>query len=161
MIRLDSFREVTMRRRLTLLAALLLMPRTLHAEGGRFEKTIPFPRGTEATLDWAHDKCTVRDVQVRNYPDREDIEKARQKEHDDKSWLWWEFHLDNRGSRECKVRLWVEILDSKGEIVKASDRSGTVDPGKIDDTIRISTRMRTIDIADSPKVRLRAEIVPK
>jgi hypothetical protein len=150
-----------MRGRLTLIAAFLLATAALAAEAGRFEKTIPFPRGTEATLDWTHQKCTVRSVQVRNYPDREDIEKAREKDHDDKSWLWWEFHLDNRGSGECKVRLWVEILDAKGDVVKASDRSGTVDAGKIDDTMRTSTRMRTIDVADSPKVRVRAEIVPK
>ena len=160
MIRFPILSEVTMRGRLTL-PATLLMAAGLAAGDGRFEKTIPFPRGTEADLDWSYQKCTVRSVQVRNYPDRDDIEKARTKEHDDKSWLWWEFHVDNRGSRDCNVKLWVEILDAKGEVVKASDRSGTVDAGKIDDSMRLSTRMRTIDIADSPKVRVRAEIVPK
>jgi hypothetical protein len=161
MIRFPSIGEVTMRRRLTLVAALLLLPPVLAAEDGRFEKTIPFPRGTEATLDWTYQKCTIRSVEVRNYPDREDIEKARDKDHDDNSWLWWEFNLDNRGSQDCKVRLRVEVLDSKGDVVKSSDRSGTVDAGKIDDDIRVSTRMRTIAIADSPKVRVRAEILPK
>jgi len=165
MIRSGAKREVIMHGRLTLATTLctafLLLPRILPAESGRFEKTVPFPRGTEAALDWTHQKCTVRSVQVRNYPDRDDIQKARTKDHDDKSWLWWEFHLDNRGSSECKVRLWVEVLDARGDVLKASDRSGTVDAGKIDDSIRVSTRMRTIDIADSPRVRVRAEIVPK
>lgn len=150
-----------MRGRPILLAALLLMPFGLVAEDGRFEKAMPFPRGTDTRLDWNHEKCAIRDVEVRNYPDREDIEKARAKDHDDKSWLWWEFHVDNRGATDCKVRLWVEVLDAKGDVVKASDRSGTVDAGKTDDSIRVSTRMRTIDIADSPRVRVRAEIVPK
>ena len=150
-----------MRRRPLLLVTLLLMSAVLAAQDGRFEKTIPFPRGTQAKLDWTHQKCTVSSVEVRNYPDREDVEKARDKDHDDHSWLWWEFHVDNRGSTEARVKLWVEILDAKGEVVKASDRSGTVDAGKIDDSIRVSTRLRTLDIADSPKVRLRAEIVPK
>lgn len=150
-----------MRNRWALVAAFLLVSLALPAENGRFEKTIAFPRGTEATLDWTYQKCTVRTVEVRNYPDREDIEKARDKDHDDNSWLWWEFHVDNRGSSECKVRLWVEVLDAKGNVLKASDRSGTVDAGKIDDSIRVSTRMRTLDIADSPKVRIKAEILSK
>lgn len=150
-----------MRNRWALMAAVLLIAPALPAEDGRFEKTIPFPRGTEAKLDWTYDKVTIRSVEVRNYPDREDIEKARDKDHDDHSWLWWEFHADNRGSREAKVKLWVEILDAKGNVVKASDRSGSVDAGKIDDSIRVSTRLRTLDIADAPKVRIKAEILPK
>jgi hypothetical protein len=150
-----------MRNRWALMAAVLLIARAVPAEDGRFEKTLPFPRGTEAKLDWTYDKVTIRSVEVRNYPDREDIEKARDKDHDDHSWLWWEFHADNRGSREAKVKLWVEILDAKGNVVKASDRSGSVDAGKIDDSIRVSTRLRTLDIADAPKVRIKAEILPK
>jgi hypothetical protein len=45
--------------------------------------------------------------------------------------------------------------------VKSSDKSDTVDPGKVDENIRISTRMRTLEIADSPKVTIRARIEPK
>lgn len=150
-----------MRNRVLVLAILLLLPRSVPAEDGRFEKTIPFPRGTDVKLDWTNQKVTISSVECRNYPDRDDIEKARDKEHDDKSWLWWEFHVDNRGSSDAKVRFWVEILDAKGEVVKASDRSGSIDAGKIDDSFRVSTRLRTLDIADAPKVRIRAEIIPK
>jgi len=149
-----------MRNRWAILAAFLLASSAL-AENGRFEKTISFPRGTDATLDFVYQKVTVREVQCRNYPDREDVEKARTKDHDDHSWLWWEFHVDNRGSADAKVHLWVEILDAKGNVVKSSDRSGDVDAGKIDDSIRVSTRLRTIDIADSPKVRIKVQILPK
>jgi hypothetical protein len=93
-------------------------------------------------------------------PDRDDIEKARRSDPDDKSWLWWEFSVANRGPSKCKVKLWVEILDKSGQVVKAGDRSGSVDPQETDD-IRLSTRMRTLDAADAPKVRVRAEIIPK
>jgi hypothetical protein len=149
-----------MRNGCSILAAILLASSAL-AENGRFEKTIAFPRGTNATLDFNYQKVTVREVQCRNYPDREDVEKAKTKDHDDHSWLWWEFHVDNRGPTEAKVHLWVEILDAKGNVVKASDRSGSVDAGQVDDSIRVSTRLRTIDIADSPKVRIKAEILTK
>jgi hypothetical protein len=150
-----------MRKRFLAAAALLSLAAASRAQDGRFDKTIPFPRHGDAVLDFTYQKCTVRAVQVRNFPDADDIEKARTKDHDDHSWLWWEFHVDNRGARDCKVHLWVEVLDKNGKVLKDGDRSGTVDAGQIDDAIRLSTRMRTLDAADSPKVRVRAEIVPK
>ena len=152
-----------MRKRWAIAAAFLLAaaPAILPAENGRFEKTINFPRGTDAKLDFSYEKVTIREVQCRNYPDAEDVEKARTKDHDDHSWLWWEFHADNRGNREAKIHFSVEILDAKGTVIKSSDRSGTIDAGKIDDSFRVSTRLRTIDIADAPKVRIKAEILLK
>lgn len=152
-----------MKGRFLLAAALLSAAAAVGARGedGRFEKTIPFPRSTDAPLGWTYQKCTIRSVEVRNYPSAEDIEKARAKDPDDHSWLWWEFRVDNRGSRDCKVRLWIEILDKSGKVIKDGERSGSVEAGKIDESIRLSARMRTLDAADAPKVRLRAEIVPK
>jgi len=150
-----------MNRRFLAPAVLFFAAAAALAQDGRFEKTIPFPRSRDAQLDWTFQKCTIRSVEVRNYPSSEDIDKARSKDPNDHSWLWWEFHLDNRGSRDCKVRLWVEILDKTGKVLKDGDRSGSVDAGKIDDSIRLSTRMLTLDAADAPKVRVRAEIVPK
>src|SRR5262249_1943708 len=152
-----------MRKRWAIPAAFLLgaVAAALLAENGRFEKTIAFPRGTDAKLDFTYEKVTVSAVQCRNCPDAEDVEKARTKDHDDHSWLWWEFHADNRGNREAKIHFWVEILDAKGTVIKSSDRSGTIDAGKIDDSFRVSTRLKTIDIADAPKVRIKAEILPK
>jgi hypothetical protein len=150
-----------MKGRFLVAAAILLAAAAARAEDGHFEKTIPFPRRGEATLGWTYQKCTIQGVEVRNYPSSEDIEKARSKDPDDHSWLWWEFRVDNRGSRDCKVRLWIEILDKNGKVLKDGDRSGSVDAGKIDDSIRVSARMRTIDAAEAPKVRVRAEIIPK
>lgn len=131
------------------------------AEDGRFDKTIPFPRSGEAKLDWKYDTVTIRSVEVRNYPNDEDIEKARSKDPKDHSWLWWEFRVDNRGPKEYKLRLWVDVLDKDGKVLKSDDRSASADAGKIDDSIRVSGRILTLQAADAPKVRLRAEIVPK
>jgi hypothetical protein len=138
----------------------LLAAAALAAQDGRFEKTIPFPRHGDARLDWTYGKCTVRSVQVRNYPEREDIEKARHSDPEDKSWLWWEFSIDNRSPGECKVKLWVEVLDKNGRVLKADDRSASVDAFESDE-VRVSGRLRTLDAADAPKVRLRADIIPK
>ncbi len=149
-----------MRKTLLSLSALLLASAVLRAEDGRFDKTVAFPRSGDVRLDWEYAKCTIRAVQVRNMPDRDDIEKARTKEPDDKSWLWWEFSVDNRSPAKCKIKLWVEILDKSGQVIKAGDRSTNVGAHSAD-KVRVSTRVRTVEAADAPRVRLRAAIVPK
>jgi hypothetical protein len=145
-------------RRRAWLALALSAPALLAAS--RFEKTIPVPRREEARLGWSAGGCSVKSVSLQNYPSREDVDKAR-RDPDDKSWVWWNFHVENRGQVKCRIQLWVDVYDKSGRVAKSSDRSDTVDSGKHDDNIRVSTRMRTIDIADSPKAHVRAEIGPK
>ena len=129
--------------------------------GGAHEKTIPVPRSREARLDWSDRGCAVESVRIRNYPNREDVEKARREDPDDHSWLWWEFEVSNRGRDDCRIRLQVEVLDARGRVVREEDKSDTVDAEKSDDQIRLSMRMKTLEIADAPRVRIRADIGPK
>jgi hypothetical protein len=110
---------------------------------------------------WPAEERFLSLADLRNYPDRGDIEDARRKDPGDKSWLWWEFNVANRGARECRISLSVAVFDRRGNVVKSSDRKGSVSPGETDDDIRVSTLMKTLDIADAPKVRLRATITPK
>jgi hypothetical protein len=126
-----------------------------------FEKSMPIPHGGDAKIGWSREGCSVLSLTVRNFPSREDIDTARREKPDDKSWVWWDFHVENRGNTKCKIQIWVDIFGKNGRAVKSSDRSDTVDPDKLDDNIRISTRMRTLEIADSPKVTIRAQIERK
>jgi hypothetical protein len=130
----------------------------LSAADGAFEKTIPVPRDSDARLDWKYKECAVEGLTLRNYPDEEDVEEARRKDPGDKSWLWWEFNVSNSGDRKCKISLALDVLDRKGNVVKSSDRSDSVKPGELDDDIRVSTLMKTLDIVDAAKVRIRAKI---
>jgi hypothetical protein len=133
----------------------------LFAADGSFEKTIPVPRTADARLGWTHQGCSVESLTLRNYPDEEDVQEARTKDPGDKTWLWWEFNVANRSDRKCQIKFWLELLDKKGHVVKSSDRSGSVDPGELDDDIRVSMLMKTLDIADAPKVRVRATMLSK
>ena len=142
----------------TIAAALLLAGSVLLAEEGVLEKTIDFPRRGAGRVDLVYKKCTIQTLEARNYPDEEDIEKARANNPKDNSWIWWQFDLDNRGPEKFKIKLYVEVLDKAGNIVTKSDRSVTID-GFEDESYRISGRMRTLDAADSPKVRVRAQFV--
>jgi hypothetical protein len=146
---------------LPLLLALIGNSSDLFAANGSFEKTIPVPRTADAQLGWAYQGCSVESLTLRNYPDDEDIQEARSKDPGDKTWLWWEFNVANRSDRKCQIKFWLEILDKKGNVVKSSDRGGSVDAGELDDDIRVSMLMKTLDIVDAPKVRVRATIVPK
>lgn len=149
------------RRTVVLLLAILAGPPAASAADGSFEKTISVPRRSDARLGWTYQGCSIDSLTLRNYPDEEDIAEARSKDPGDKSWLWWEFNVGNKSDRKCQINLSLEILDNKGNVVKSSDRSGSVDAGESDDDIRVSTLMKTLDIADAPKVRIRAVIVPK
>jgi len=131
------------------------------ASAESFEKTVPVPRTGVARLNWKSGPCSVVLVELRNYPEAEDIEKARKSDPNDHSWVWWDFNVENRGDVKCKIKLWVEVLDKDGKVLKQSDRSDTVDAHKLDDNIKVSTRMKTIDIADAPKAHLKAEITSK
>jgi hypothetical protein len=140
---------------------LLLSVAAISAADGVFEKTIPVPRDSDARLDWKYRGCSVHSLTLRNYPDQEDIEEARRKDPGDKTWLWWEFNVSNSGDRKCSVALVLEVLDRRGNVAKSSDRSDSVSPGELDDDIRVSTLMKTLDIADAARVRLRATIAFK
>jgi hypothetical protein len=163
MIRCRDQVEAVMNRRWTvpLSVALLGVSSALSAADGSFEKTILVPRQSDAQLGWTYQGCSVESLTLRNYPDAEDIAEARSKDPGDKTWLWWEFNVANKSDRKCQIKLWLEILDKKGNVVKSSDRSGSVDAGEPDDDIRVSTLMKTLDIADAAKVRIRATIIPK
>jgi hypothetical protein len=141
------------------IAALILACGSPLAAADKFEKTIPLPKNSEARLNWAHDRCAVVSVGLQNYPSGDDIDKAR-RDRSETTWMWWNFHVENRGDRKCKIKLWVEVYDKSGNVVKASDRSDTVSAGKDDDNIRVSTKMKTMDIVEAPRARLRAEIGP-
>ncbi len=141
-----------------LAATVLLFAATLLAEEGVLEKTIAFPRRGAEKVGLVYKKCTIDTLEARNYPNEEDVEKARANDPNDHSWIWWQFEVDNRGPEKFKIKLVVEVLGKSGAVVTTSDRSVTID-GFASDSYRISGRMKTLDAADSPKVRVRAQFV--
>ena len=149
-----------MRTRLLALSLVLAAVAALAAEDNKFDKTIPFPRGGEVPLGWSYQKCTIQSVRVMDYPADFEVDKARREDPNDKSNIGWQFVIDNRSSQKYEVHVSVEVLDKSGQVIKAGDKNPTVGAHEAE-TAKVSTRMRTIEAADAPKVRLRAEIVPK
>lgn len=139
------------------LAAAMALP----ASAAEFEKSVPLPRTGRANLGWTSGGCSVRSVSLRNFPSADDVRKARREDRDDTTRLWWDFHVENRGSRQCRISLTVDVYDRSGRVVKSGDKEDTVDDHKLDDNMRISTRMRTLDIVNSPRARIRGQIRPR
>jgi hypothetical protein len=122
-----------------------------------FDTSIPIPTSGKADLAWTSEKCTVRSVSLQNYPSAKNIEKARKSDPNDTSSVRWKFRVENAG-RPCRIKLWVDIYGKDGEILKSADKNEVVDGGMLDVYLTVSTRVKTLDIADSPKARLRAEL---
>ena len=137
--------------------ALVFAPVALASEN--FETTIPIPTAGPVDLGWSAANCMVRTVTLKNFPKPETIEKARKSDPKDTSPIWWQFRIENRG-KMIRVRFLVEVYGPNGEVVKSADKTETIDGGVLDVYVRVSTSMRTLDIADSPKVHLRAEMTP-
>ncbi|MEO8189461.1 MAG: hypothetical protein ABI682_03890 [Acidobacteriota bacterium] len=133
----------------------------LPARAAEFEKSVAVPKAGRANLGWTSGGCSIRSVSLRNYPNADDIRKARHEDPSDTSWLWWDFHVENRGSGKCRISITVDVYDRSGRVVKSEVKTDTVDDHKQDDNIRMSTRMRTLDIVDSPRAFIRAEIRPR
>jgi hypothetical protein len=145
---------------LLFLSLVLAAAGPLPAEEGSFDKTISFPRGGEVKLDWSYGKCVITTLRVRNYPDRLEIEKARREDPNDRASISWEFAIDNRSSEKFSVKVVVEILDKSSQVVKSGEGGSKVGAHEAD-TVKVSTRVRTVEAADAPNVRLRAAIVPR
>jgi preprotein translocase subunit SecF len=141
-------------------SALLFAASAASALDGQFEKTISFPKGGEVKLDWKYQDCTIQSMQVLNYPADLDIEKAKRENRNDHTSIGWEFQIDNRSSQKYEVKLMVEVLDKNGQVIKAGDRSPNVSAHSADN-VKVTTRLRTVEAADAPKVRLRAAIIPR
>ena len=141
-------------------AAVLAGAAAAFAESNKFDKTIAFPRGGEVRLDWGYDKLVIQSVKVLDYPADYEVDKARREKPNDKSGIGWEFFIDNRSSQKFEVHLSVEVLDKSGQVIASNDRSPSVSAHSAD-RVKVSTRLRTVEAADAPKVRLRAEVVPK
>ena len=151
-----------MLRRTILAAAAPGRGASLLAEDGSFEKTIPFPRTAARQLDWTTRSARSAALRLRNYPDDEDIEKARAKDPNDTSWLWWQFNVDNRGPEKFKIKLVGSRSSTRtGRSSRRATAATRSTARQSTSPSALSTRMKTLDIADAPKVRLRAADRPE
>lgn len=150
-----------MKRNLSLAAALVTLaaPALLGAET---EKTISVPKRDQSVkIGFAANDARIESVRIQNYPDAEDVEKAKREKPNDTTLTFWNFSVANRGSGKVRMKIAVEVIGKDGSVVGKGDKSDNVDAGKRDDNIRIWVKMKTLDIVSAKSAKLRLSIEPK
>ncbi len=148
-------------KKLLIVAAALAVAAALGA--AETEKTIPMPKRDQvAKIGFSADKAGINTLEIQHYPDSDDVEKAKTKDLNDTHLTFWHFTVENRDEhRKAKIRIAIEVIGKDGSVVGKGDKSDTVDAGKLDDSIRVWVRMRTLDIVSAKSAKLHLSIEPK
>jgi hypothetical protein len=147
-----------MKKLIALVTATLL---TSFAFAGSTEKTISVPkRDQDVKIDFSSGGGKIESVRIQNYPDSDDLEKAR-KDPKDTKLTFWSFSVDNPSDKKVKMKIAFEIIGKDGESLGHFDKSDTVDAGKSDDNIRVWVHMKTLDIVSAKSAKLSLSIEPK
>jgi hypothetical protein len=132
------------------------------AAAGSLEKTIAVPRRDQSVkIGFSSEGAKIESLRIQNYPNEEDVQKARREKPGDKSLTFWNFSVSNDSSRKVRMKIDVTVLGKDGEVVAHNDKSDTVDAGKSDDNIRVWVRIKTLDIVSAKTAKLRLSIEPK
>ena len=140
-----------------LAAALALLTVAPAAAAGRLvEETVDVPRANRVPLTLAFEKTTIFAVESQNDPQPADLEEARAKDPNDKTWVLLRFTYRNDGWTRQKVKLRVLLLDEAGGVLADSDRSTTLGKQEKEDTFSVPLKVKTLDWGRAAKMKLLA-----
>ena len=106
-----------------LVAALALLSALPAAAAGKLvEETVDVPRATRVPLTISFEKSAVFALESQNDPKPEDVEDARTKDPDDKTWVLLRFYYRNDGWTRQKVKVRALLLDDAGGVLADVDR---------------------------------------
>ena len=138
-----------------LAAALALLTVAPAAAAGKLvEETVDVPRATRVPLALAFEKSTIFALESQNDPKPEDVEEARTKDPNDKTWVLLRFSYRNDGWTRQKVKVRALLLDEAGGVLADSGRSTTLGKQKTEDVFSIPMRVRTVDWGRATKMKL-------
>jgi hypothetical protein len=129
------------------------------ADGALLEKTIDVPRENAVPLDLTYEQATLMTVETHNDPKQDDIKEAREKDPTDHTLLLIRFRYKNSDYTKHKVKLRAIFLDEAGAVIGDAGRTGTLDAGKLDDTITFPMRVKTLDWPKAAKMKVIASFL--
>ena len=129
-----------------LLPALAVLALAGAAPGDRqkFEKTYSFTGDKDIKVGIKVGDVTIESFRVRHWPDAGDVVKG-EKDLNDTHTVWLDFTYSNRDADhdyKCVYRATIPGSGSDGPWAE-NDRTATLDKGKIDDTNKLSLKMKT------------------
>ena len=129
------------------------------ADGILLEKTIDVPREHAEPLDLTYQQATLTTVETQHDPKADDIKEAREKDPNDHTMLLIRFRYKNADYTKHRVKLRAIFLDEAGAVVGDAGRTGTMDAGKMDDTITFPMRVKTLDWPKAAKLKVIASFL--
>lgn len=131
------------------------------AGGAPIERTIPVPgRDKDVTVAINGRGVKIESVRIQNYPDREQVAKARREDPEDTIFVFWNFQISNPSDHDVKLKIDVTLIGKDGESAGRSSKSDTVKAGNVDDNIRVMMHPRIIDLADGKNAEIKVTIEP-
>ena len=149
--------------RLALLAALavFVLAPPARAEKGTFEKSFPFTGDKDIKIGFKYQDVTIESFRIRHWPDGDDLQKG-EKDLTDNHTVWVEFTYSNRNpDRGYKCTYTVSVPGGPDGPWGKNDRTASLDRGKIDDTNKVSLKMRTFHYKQAKTIKISLEIWPK
>ncbi len=126
-------------------------------------KTVKFPKGEKATLNFKAGPLTFTEVIIRNPPNAGDIKNAQTKDPGDNCHPKLQVGVSNEGKTEAEFRVVVSLEDDEGNVYLKCDRDDNIDPGSENDHTNLCwlDSMKTIDWPKLTVVRIQADVDPK
>ena len=138
------------------LAAILAILATAPAAaaGKLAEATVDVPREHRVPLEFAHEKGAIFALESHNDPKADDLEEARQKDPDDKTWVLLRFYYRNDGWTRQRVKVRALLLDADGGVLADTGRSTKLAKQKPEGTFNIPMKVKTLDWGKAAKMKL-------
>ncbi len=136
-----------------LLALAIALPAA--AAGKLVEASVDVPREHRIPLSIAFEKASVVAVESHNEPKDADVEEAKAKDPNDRTWVVLRFYLRNDGYTKQKVNIQALLLDAEGGILaQAKDRTTSVPRLTTEDTLTLPIRVKTLDWPRAAKLKV-------
>jgi hypothetical protein len=124
------------------------------------ERTVPFKPGLHK-LDLTFGEVTIESVEVKAWPDAEDLAKAEKDPNDTKT-MWIVFTYTSKAATDYKCKYAAAVLDPDGGKPWAEDdATRTLDKGKVADTNRFGMKMKTLQYKLAQKMKVSFEVWKK
>ncbi|MBK9089363.1 MAG: hypothetical protein IPL90_10085 [Holophagales bacterium] len=138
-----------------LVAALAFLAAAPAAAAGKLvEETVDVPRATRVPLSITFEKSTIFAVESQNDPKPEDVEEARTKDPNDKTWVLLRFAYRNDGWTRQKVKIRALLLDEAGGVLADVGRSTKLGKQKTEDTVTVPMKVGTVDWGRAARMKL-------
>ena len=136
-----------------LLALAIALPAA--AAGKLVEASVDVPREHRIPLSIAFEKASVVAVESHNEPKDADVEEAKAKDPNDRTWVVLRFYLRNDGYTKQKLNIQALLLDAEGGILaQAKDRTTSVSRLTTEDTLTLPIRVKTLDWPRAAKLKV-------